>query len=235
MERVPVCAQCFSLGLSFETLKQLRQLDTFSLLRSNTLPSIGVSGLVRGAEAELRSYDAEIGRLHSMISAIQAHKNELIFHQTRLKSLLSPIRKLPREILIEIFSHCDLKISLGCPDFQTNILGRVWHPTIISTPRIWSNIEYNISDRSLDEESRMQNQLSHILELSGSCPLSVMMYYYHSDYWIDDPLESLSPVLKCLVETSRWVSLRLDAESSTSVIEFWGLERRLHLFDPSSS
>jgi hypothetical protein len=166
--------------------------------------------------------------LQSRISAIQAQKNELTFHQIRLKSLLSPIRKLPREILIEIFSHCNLKISLGRPDFQTKPLGRVcssWHPAIISTPRIWSNIEYFISDRSSNEESRMQNQLSHILELSGSCPLSVMMYCYYSDYWNTDSFGSLSSVLKCLMETSsRWVSLRLDAELSTPVINFWGLE-----------
>jgi len=46
-------------------------------------------------------------------SLLQAQKAELTQHLVAQKSLLSPIRSLPIEILTKIFRHCDLEVSIA--------------------------------------------------------------------------------------------------------------------------
>jgi hypothetical protein len=102
----------FSKNVSFKTLHKLRTFDIYSHLRSNRASPTEVSELIEDLRHEVEEYDQEIGRLYSAIFALQNKKKELLVYEKKLKWFLSPVRKLPKEIVSEIFGHCILPSCL---------------------------------------------------------------------------------------------------------------------------
>jgi hypothetical protein len=80
------------------------------LLRSNVLPPAHLDATLRDvihkAPVVLERYDAEIETLQNMLSGLVAERSSLAAHFEACRSVFSPIRRLPVELLAEVFEMC---------------------------------------------------------------------------------------------------------------------------------
>ncbi|KAJ7671244.1 hypothetical protein DFH06DRAFT_937982, partial [Mycena polygramma] len=62
--------------------------------------------VIQKASAELDKYDAEIGQLQILVSRLTSERAAISSHLDACRSVFSPIRRLPAELLTEIVEVC---------------------------------------------------------------------------------------------------------------------------------
>ncbi|THV06940.1 hypothetical protein K435DRAFT_574269, partial [Dendrothele bispora CBS 962.96] len=104
-----------------------------------------IKEMIRCAEDDLKAYRAEILRLKSKVMVLSTKSDLLEKHTTKIRSLLSPVRRLPNEVLGHIFSYC-CDTVFPVDDFSwrdrnafLSVCSR-WREVGLTTPQIWSVI-----------------------------------------------------------------------------------------------
>ncbi|KAJ6555019.1 hypothetical protein DFH09DRAFT_1494130 [Mycena vulgaris] len=171
---------------------------------SSTLPALS---------AELARYDTEISRLRAELSAVECDRAMLQDHYEGCRSLLSPIRWLPSEILAEIFTlhmsplplirdSLEVAISLLAqkPLLALSQVCARWHHIVMGTPALWATIHLNdVSWRTDAGINKAMVLLQAALERSRTSLLSVTVTALDIGY---------GPALKLLAAHSeRWQML----------------------------
>ncbi|TEB24581.1 hypothetical protein FA13DRAFT_1817884 [Coprinellus micaceus] len=118
-------------------------------LETNYCPSDSEVGEIRklleAPHPELPALDAEIARVSEQLKALQSKRNGYERYMTTHRSLLSPIRRLPIEILHNIFVHClptdhnSLMSPVEAPMLLTHIC-KQWRELVQGMPLLWSSI-----------------------------------------------------------------------------------------------
>ncbi|KAF8886258.1 hypothetical protein CPB84DRAFT_1549400 [Gymnopilus junonius] len=157
--------------------------------------------LLREPEVEVAKLNAEIAHLQSELDQLEAQHDGLeqaIFDHYQL---LSPFRRLPDDILQEIFLRClpEKHNALMSTTEAPLLLGRVcsrWRGLAFHTPRLWATLHiplpvpptqsglpysmptdmYNELCRDFDERFKLHCDAIHDwLTRSGSCALSISL------------------------------------------------------------
>lgn len=199
------CKKC---NITFETLSEAHSVDLESRLRSNYSSSstdrTQISELLSKIKNDAARCDAEISRLHSLIISLENMRQQLRSRSNACSSLLSPIRRLPVELLVQIFSYCS-----GCNDLATgederpqlltlNAVCASWRSIISSTPKLWSTITV---DRNFQQ--RGLGLLKMYVQRSKQSPLSIKA-------GANCDMDFEAPVMECLIPHSRrWVDVDL--------------------------
>lgn len=211
-------------------LEKLRWESGPTSVRPNEIETV-----LQNARQDLEDYDREIQILESRLSMLAPKREYLWKYISQLESLLSPIRKVPDEVLQHIFddgcensdNHFVIQNLTGSSDkdalreIPALALGSVcsrWRRNTLSMPRTWSRISLEFSidmekEYNLEHESALQ-LLSIFLNRSLSWPLTIRIDLR------EDPRELAStwdktrfddqihPVLDCLTEqTHHWRSI----------------------------
>jgi len=109
----------------------LQPLDTSTNFKQD------VRRLIQQSESNLKTIDAEIARLHSLIDA-QYRLRELERHNlASLRAKIAPIRKLPVELLAEIFV---LSLQTDSSPFCVSHVSQHWRRVAHSIPRLWHQL-----------------------------------------------------------------------------------------------
>ncbi|KAF7345144.1 F-box domain-containing protein [Mycena sanguinolenta] len=152
-----VCSECGAFGVStsndFEfnlaTLARLAQLSaTNEPPRDAELSLIG--SIVEKTSARLAALDTEICRLKDRLEELEKERIALSVYHAQNRRVLSPLRRLPPEILGEIFSwtlpsiHHPAFSTTSCPWGLTYIC-RTWRAVALSDPSLWSVIQIDFS------------------------------------------------------------------------------------------
>ena len=161
------------------------------LLRSHSPPPHNVSSTVSVLADELDKHDHE--QLKDELSRLVSRRSSLAAYHRDCRSLLAPIRRLPSEILIEIFQLC--RPSSSEPDFsrspdltycamahlaqdsmlQVSQVCILWHALVMGTPSLWNTISLHAS--TLQGTPRQCESTLELLRLafqrSGPSPLNV--------------------------------------------------------------
>ncbi|KAJ7145112.1 hypothetical protein C8R43DRAFT_550704 [Mycena crocata] len=179
---------------SNSSIQQIHPSPYPELLRSNTVPldfQIPViAGAIRTSREDLKATENTAGDSETRLLALQD------FVQIH-RSMVSAMRRLPSEILSEIFTYC-VGQQDGCRPRVVSAICSRWREVVLSTPRLWCDIYLR------EEEIRLpslHSLLSLQLERSAQVPLSIVFSYLHDDISI---LELL------LTASDRWQSLDLD-------------------------
>ncbi|KAJ7822100.1 hypothetical protein B0H14DRAFT_1325940 [Mycena olivaceomarginata] len=106
------------------------------------------------------------------------------------------IRRLPVEILSEIFFQCGKKQD-GCRPRLVATVCRRWRDVALSTAKLWCNI--HLDGEQINVES-LDSLLTLQLQRSGEAPLSIVFY---------EPRDTTSSLRLLLAVSHRWQSLDL--------------------------
>ncbi|ESK93470.1 hypothetical protein Moror_1751 [Moniliophthora roreri MCA 2997] len=158
-------------------------------LRLNRFPNAADASEARKAiheeESELKRYDEELARLRLAVERLEVQRDELYRRIKRRRSWLSPIRKLPIEVLETIFLYacsasCSHMLVLDSeavfqhmPAYDLSRVSFHWRRVINAQPRLWSSIKADIFQLEEDVRPILQLYLrrsgNHPLEMDISC------------------------------------------------------------------
>ncbi|KAJ7137954.1 hypothetical protein C8R44DRAFT_607011, partial [Mycena epipterygia] len=121
-----------------------------SLLNSNEAPldsdSVIVKSVISKAREHLALVEREISRLRERVKYLEGERVSLSDHIAENNDILSPLRRMPPEVLGEIFSWTLPSINAlrfggfgvtDSPWVLTHISSR-WRAVSLSTPSLWS-------------------------------------------------------------------------------------------------
>ncbi|KAJ7767109.1 hypothetical protein B0H16DRAFT_350848 [Mycena metata] len=153
-------------------------------LHSNYLPPdsviVGTRREMALAETGIVHVEEKMADLERVIDRLRLRRQGLhdfiAKHRRVLGRVLAPIRRLPNELLSEIFSHCVERDPYEW-DPTTNVewilvlVSRAWRAVSISMPQMWNRI--SISNTSAPKNMDLKAALSLQLERSTHLPLAI--------------------------------------------------------------
>ncbi|KAF7330802.1 hypothetical protein MVEN_02419400 [Mycena venus] len=214
-----------------------------SRLRTNYCPSDEeipqIKDLLTEPCIRLKHLDDEITAMRQALDNLIGERDTLIEFVEAHKALMSPIRRLPFDIIEGIFAAClpTHRICVMSAQEAPVILGRIcssWRNISLSTPRLWSRLHIvepvipqlpvplSPSNRRL-LEAQTAHRLRRLevtntwLGRSGECPLSISL-----ESNLDPPLQSSAlqtlspltakdvPLLQHLQISHSWDDINLD-------------------------
>ncbi|KAJ7592043.1 hypothetical protein C8J56DRAFT_857547 [Mycena floridula] len=221
------------------------------LLASNEIPlSSEVSNLMNiasGASQVARDLEQRIKELESLLRSLGQTRLEMVQLAEDCKAVMHPVRRIPQEILSEIFleasvikqdvwrasARSDIKkekmplvssLDRRAPPWTLSQVAQRWRIIALSYPRIWSSIALSI----LAEDTRDNHQgLSLQLQRSANHKLDV---YIASDLNHDDFVARGSHLLSLLLSSStRWESFYYRADFTDVLSQLEGFLPNLRL------
>ena len=190
-------------------------------LQSNDVPSestmLEVTESLKASFNELQEVETEIQRLAKLMELMKMKRQSIQKIINDHHIILSPARRLPPDVLHEIFFHClpthhnpSMKYSES-PLLLTRICSS-WRAIALSSPRIWSKIhiplpgdpgvsegfnetitvETRLNDRRQRFAGVMKSRCDAVrswLSRSGTCPLSLSVAYWGGDVSMHDSKE----------------------------------------------
>ncbi|KAJ7044962.1 hypothetical protein C8F04DRAFT_1067178, partial [Mycena alexandri] len=146
-----------------------RSLDFSHLITSNNLPLDSDIPFIR---AIVRDGEIQVDALNEQIHDLVQRRDRAAEHVRQHRAIISPVRRLPPELLCEIF---ELSFNDKGPPWHLGHICRSWRHTALSHPPLWSSIA--ISTSSLENMTSIQTQLLR----SANAPLDI--------YWWNDPID----------------------------------------------
>ncbi|KAL0575908.1 hypothetical protein V5O48_006081 [Marasmius crinis-equi] len=236
MPAVHTCPQCSSLvNCSPPAINPIQPPSpaTESLINTNDPPLDTFRVLIDNrtqAQTRLDFVNNEIARMEENIRVLSAERDLLGGFVATYKRVLHPIRRLPDDVLREIFwisldhQNPDKEVYSGArqqngehdslsPNKMPWKLGQVsrrWREVALSYPSLWSfvGIEFPDSYSMRGQSTGMGAQLFRQLRRSGTSMLSVHLRSTH-----DCDLQAFSLLLAAICShSSRWQTLRVDLE-----------------------
>jgi len=215
---------------------QPRNHNTTSLLSSNDAPDqetfTRYSQLLHDEHTRAEAWDSRITRLQEALSAALAGRDTYKRDLHDAKRILHPLRRIPTELLQEIFSYVaplptwdgltGKETSAGKPierRYPLYTLSRVcrrWRQGAEGMPEHWSFIQVSMSYQDAQHSTRIAEACRRHVVNSRGRPLSLVLRFRLED---DLFFEKAYPVLRALLPSShRW--LRLQLAISENCVEY---------------
>ncbi|KAJ7153690.1 hypothetical protein C8R46DRAFT_961500 [Mycena filopes] len=192
------------------------------LLFTNAVPSDAdcqrIRALLVGPQKEVAQIGDEIHRLETLL-------NELVVKRDRLNgfidahlALISPVRRLPEDVVAEIFA-ASLPSDRNAVMSETEsplLLCRVsqaWRALALSTPRLWASLHIPVPAGDMPQ---LTERVSSWLLRSGSLPLSLSAISAPHLYVGGEPLDTTQVVETLKHFSTRWQHLNLSLDSHDS-------------------
>ncbi|KAJ7586352.1 hypothetical protein C8J56DRAFT_103740, partial [Mycena floridula] len=181
------CKKCCSLQSppSFQSLDPSRHDEVLSLLRNNasSIGSISESSVISLAEKDLtdcssqiRLYEWERNRIDGILMSLRNEKRCLERHWKDCQGLRAPIRRIPAEVLRNVFILLEGNSKMAGPKtdiegLQVAAVSYHWRDVALSTKQLWTII--TVDQGSSSNPAKQLQVLDRVLKLSGSRPLSL--------------------------------------------------------------
>ncbi|KAJ7502628.1 hypothetical protein B0H11DRAFT_2363514 [Mycena galericulata] len=177
-----------------------------------------IKALLIEPSLRLKSLNDEIADLQRAIEKLEEQRDGLDAHIEAHTALISPLRRMPPDMIQEIFMAC-LPTHRNCVMSAKEapvLLGRIcssWRTLSLSTPRLWSRL--HIVEPTLihpDASKAFEEKLAQRLEItktwlgrSGQCPLSIS---FQCAYTRDKSLSNSQDFMQAiLLFASRWKNI----------------------------
>ncbi|KAJ7656165.1 hypothetical protein DFH06DRAFT_476749 [Mycena polygramma] len=162
-----------------------------SLLRSNSLPAdrSHFDVVIASSRSEVARYDTAIQPLQVLLDRMIRERAELLHYADGCRSLFSPIRRLPTEIITNIFTLCSPEpVSFYDPEDEDqwdDMLDRSsqlhlrrlsqvssrWQDIVMQSPQLWTTIAFDCQEEN--QVALVEGLLSRSLDRSARCPLAI--------------------------------------------------------------
>ncbi|KAF7341966.1 hypothetical protein MVEN_01783100 [Mycena venus] len=189
-----------------------------------------INGLLIEPCLRLKRLEDDIAIMQKAIDKLKEERDAVSAFVEAHKALASPLRRLPLDLIQEIFMAC-LPTNRNCVMSAIEapvLLGRIcssWRNISLSTPRLWSRLHvveptrpYNVTSGIYETKVAQRLEVASTwLQRSGMCPLSISLES-NLDHGITPPLSpqpSFTPspdlFLNALISFSpRWQNIRLS-------------------------
>ncbi|KAJ7061510.1 hypothetical protein C8F01DRAFT_1137628 [Mycena amicta] len=185
----------------------------------------------------LASLDDEIAALQKTMDGLVNERSQLVLFIDNHKALLSPIRRMPRDVFEEIFVAC-MPVTRNCVMSSREaplLLGRVcsaWRSICLSTPRLWARLHISqpvVIFANLPETNKFRIQCERGLATlrdatemwlarSGQCSLSISVscssYGLSNDVFGPDKQSILNTLIPF---ASRWQHVTIFGVSAVDL------------------
>ncbi|KAF7291405.1 F-box domain-containing protein [Mycena indigotica] len=157
-----------------------------TMLNTNTVPSDAecdaIHAFLASHTTKLAELDAETARLRNLLNTVVLERNHLQDFVDAHKALVSPMRRVPEDILRLVFLKT-LPEDRGAamhPSEGPLLLSRVcryWRDLALATPQLWSSIHIVVPHHSeSDRVQQVVTSLARWLERGGAAPLDVSLH-----------------------------------------------------------
>ncbi|KAE9389970.1 hypothetical protein BT96DRAFT_363518 [Gymnopus androsaceus JB14] len=207
------------------------------LRRSEAHQTSDIVKFLKDIDSEMDRYTTKISALETEIAFLNSQRQRLQSHRTSISSLLSPIHRLPNELLARIFTlACEKNVLNSDPGSRDEVALRIasvsfrWRVLAIACSEIWSSVVIQLHDGTEVEEVRLQLEHQLDIHLERSKDQRLTLEIYVGIPWrrfIDDPL-----VTKMVQHSARWQHLTLH--DGYQVEEADILNLRTHMPLPST-
>ncbi len=204
------CPEC-GYAIPGESLAPILPSSRFEELSSCNDPPVdsertALKAVVREGQANLASLRQRIAAVRKTLEILFKEQNGTVKRITDAKILLSPTRRLPADVLIEIFTTClsDFTDSLDAKRAPWVLLQvcASWRQIALASTGLWANIQLRMDLYMNHMESLFR--LKTVLNRAGEHRLRVFICG-HKDF-------SDHPVFEMILSTSaRWESLDVSA------------------------
>ncbi|KAJ3871854.1 hypothetical protein F5051DRAFT_382948 [Lentinula edodes] len=222
--------------VSVDTMKSLRESlrceDAVSSARASEVSSVLVN-----LEKDIEDCSVEIARLQAQIRS-QNTKRDFLHHVKQWgQSILAPVRRLPNEILHEIFAYCMLDDTFTVakdfgmsrqPAWVLSSICSKWRKIALSCKPLWSNICLDFK-ASHESSQHAFHALSRLLDQSYPHTVDVSIIGFsnahsrlwdclalHAHRWKHAEFEDVNG----LFQDPMWSTLRLPALESLTLNEY---------------
>jgi hypothetical protein len=192
-----------------ETPGQLTSFRNLShLLTSNEVPldaeAASISQLVTDGQNRVDSLTASIDILQSMLAPLLSQRDELVESVRRHKAVLSPVRRMPPELICAI---CEMAPPhkryidgdvVDQPPWRLGQICRAWRGSALSYPSLWTSIHILVPP--LTAQLPDISMIETILARSANRPLNVRFDYYVPPCFLFTPNDFLPSNL----DRNRW-------------------------------
>lgn len=212
-------AAFFNTLIQFSKAK-LPETPTPHLLLSNNAPSEYetrmLTDCIHQAQADMECYLEQLTRENTWRGLTLFRHDEAAKFVSEHKAVISPIRRLPPEILQEIFLYAVDAEPKTIPwhhvtsaPYGLSQVSALWRKTALNTPILWTRIPTIHIERQFTTKPRYLAFLAEILFRTHGAPLE--LYFYGPDYMAtDDP----HPAIEMLIANSvSWKSLTIEISS----------------------
>jgi hypothetical protein len=175
-----------------------------------------IQQIIAGPVERISHLDEKIARLQAIIDDLSRDKDNLSKFVRDHRALLSGARRLPQDLVQEIFFRCipANRNAVMCSTESPLLLGRIcssWRQIALITPQLWSSLHVAIPDSSFLHKHgrsiliRRAEAVKAWLDLSGCCSLSLSLVADYHIYARDTQESSFatSYLLQVMIQFSR--------------------------------
>ncbi|KAF8199965.1 hypothetical protein K438DRAFT_1822931 [Mycena galopus ATCC 62051] len=163
---------------------------------------------IKSIRLDIVSRSEELARIDERIYELSAQRDEIQASIDAQKALISHPRRLPADIVREIFIAClpTRRNAVMSTQEAPLLLCRIcsaWRTIALSTPRLWASLHVP-ADFILAKEPRMPAVVQW-LQRSGACPISISVCdptWNWQDQWLPDHGDEGS-----IAKSTRWAAL----------------------------
>ncbi|KAJ7691978.1 hypothetical protein B0H17DRAFT_551689 [Mycena rosella] len=218
------CPECGAVNIGSPT-QHPRQLDVTSrtphhaqLLNSNEVPTesdvLMVKSEISETDERLVCLDDQILRLRDRLKELEEEHVALSSYRAQHYGIISPLRRMPSEVLGEIFLctlpsvHARGRTTLSnspwrIPWLLSQISGR-WRAIVLSTPSLWSLVVLDFSRANANPLSMVKTQIARAQSLK--------VHFFGSE--TNDARPQIE-MFRCLLEHSpQWEELSIELTST---------------------
>ncbi|KAJ7037461.1 hypothetical protein C8F04DRAFT_1035751 [Mycena alexandri] len=192
-----------------------------SKLGTNYCPSdeevLEIQRLLVEPLSRLKGIDDKIAELQKTIVKLTQERDSVSTYVEAHKALISPLLRLPLDIIQEIFIAC-LPAHRNCVMSAVEapvLLGRIcslWRTVSLSTPRLWARLHIAEPGGPRQEKYAQRIAITKAwLERSAHCPLSISLEGTDLPFGLPDPINPFLEVI--LSSVSRWQHIALTISS----------------------
>ncbi|KAK1219699.1 hypothetical protein PQX77_017560 [Marasmius sp. AFHP31] len=174
-----------------------------------------VTQMIANFRREIRNYEIEINKLKAAMVVLENKRSGTKKTMGQLQSLLSPIHRLPPEILSRIFMFCSEKNHVRPdrmpPVFGLSVVCGRWREIVLSRPHLWASLSIPYWRWRRHQQPALNNNTEMFMARSRSFPLTIEIDFMEED---DDDellpnLETFSALHILANLSARWVNLSL--------------------------
>ncbi|KAJ7502549.1 hypothetical protein B0H11DRAFT_642517 [Mycena galericulata] len=188
-------------------------------LHTNFVPS---DEEAEGIRIDLAFRLKELERIDERIRELSAERSKIKQYIDSHKALISHPRRLPADIVREIFTAClpaDRNAVLSAQEAPL-ILCRIcsaWRNIALTTPTLWASLHIPV-DFVWAEKRVREPAVAQWLQLSGACPVSLSVATVGRDHWSIHQRPFQASLWKLLgTSSNRWYNLEISTLGEEAV------------------